>query len=74
MPKVYKRTIYQITTNRFCAGVAVDQDGYVYKFDTAPCFKWAANKKMKFRDFLNFLKRKKDLISCKRIDEEVDPF
>lgn len=74
MTKVYKRIIYQITTTRFCGVVAVDQDGYVYKFDTAPCYRWAAKRKMKFQNFLYFLKKKKDLISCKRLDEEVDPF
>ncbi len=74
MSKIYKRIIYQVTTTRFCAAIAVDQDGYIYKYDTAPCYQWAVKRKMKFRDFLNFLKRKKDLLSCKRVDEEVDPF
>lgn len=74
MSKIYKRIIYQITTSKFCASLAVDQDGYIYIYDTAPCFKWAAKKKMKFTNFLKYLRSKNDLISCKRIDEEVDPF
>lgn len=74
MPKIYKRTIYQVTTTKVCGAVAVDQDRFIYMYDTAPCFRWAAKRKMKFQDFINFLKKKKDLLSCKRIDEEIDPF
>jgi len=74
MPKIYKRTIYQVTTKKFCGAVAVDQDRYVYLYDTAPCFQWAAKKKMGFSDFLSFLKRKNDLINCKKIEEDIDPF
>jgi len=72
--KTYKRTMYWLNTNKFCAGVSVDQDGYVYNFDTAPCYMWAAKKKMKFSQLLNYYKSKKWLISCKKLDVEIDPF
>lgn len=74
MSKIYKRTIYQIVTTKYSGTVAVDQDRYVYMYDTAPCYKWAAENKMSFSSFLSYLKRKKYLISCKKIGEDIDPF
>jgi len=71
---VYKRTLYLLETKKFCAGISKDQDGYVYELDTAPCYKWAAKKKMKFSELLNYYKRKNWLISCKKVDVEIDPF
>lgn len=72
--KVYKRKFYWVNTTKFCGGVSVDQDGYVYKFDTAPCYKWASNKKLKFNDFIRILTHNGSLLSCKEVGEEVDPF
>ena len=70
--KIYKRRIYWLNTIKFCAGIAVDQDGYVYGLDTAPCYKWMSGKS--FSKMLSYLRYKNYLISCKKIEEEVDPF
>lgn len=69
---IYKRRIYWLNTIKFCGGVAVDQDGLVYKWDTAPCYQWMHGKN--FNKMLKYFKYKKWLISCKKIDEEIDPF
>jgi hypothetical protein len=72
--KIYKRTIYWLNTNRGCGSVAVDQDGYVYKYDTAPIFSWMWKKEMKFQNVMKFLKGKNAVWGCKKIDEDIDPF
>jgi hypothetical protein len=68
----YKRRIYWFSTTKACGAVAVDQDGLVYKWDTAPIFRWWSGKR--FQDMKNFLKRKNQFIGCKTIDVEEDPF
>ena len=70
--KAYKRTIYWVDTKKYCGAIAVDQKGEVYKWDTAPCYQWMHGKK--FSEMLNWLKYKKNLIGCKKIGEDVDPF
>jgi hypothetical protein len=72
MTKEYRRTIYWVNTKKLCGAVAVDQDGFVFKWDTAPCYRWMSGKK--FTKMLNILKYKKALLSCKQLDKEVDPF
>jgi hypothetical protein len=54
---------YSVTTRKFCAGVGVDNYGFIVASETAPCFQWAAKRRIKFEDFKNFLKRKNDLIN-----------
>jgi hypothetical protein len=68
----YKRTIYWLNTTRFCGQIAVDQDGKVYKYDSAPYWKHAHGKP--FRQILDQLKNKKQMISMKKIDTDIDPF
>jgi hypothetical protein len=70
--KIYKRTIYWVSTNRFCGAIAKDQDGLIYEPDTAPYYKFMAGKS--FRDLMDQLKRSKKLYGCKRIEVDVDPF
>lgn len=70
--KIYKRRIYWVATKKFCGAIAVDQDGLIYEYDTAPYYKKMNGKP--FRELLDFLKWKKELISCKKIAEEEDPF
>ncbi len=70
--KIYKRTIYWVNTTRFCGAIAVDQDGAVYKHDTAPCFRWMSGKK--WSQMLQYLKRNKQLMNCKILTVEEDPF
>jgi hypothetical protein len=70
--KTYKRTFYWLNTKKFCGGVAVDQDRKVFKWDTAPCYQWMSGKP--FSEMLEYLKYKKLLISCRKIDTEIDPF
>ena len=72
--KIYKRTIYRVVTRKFCGAVAVDQNGYVFEYDTAPCFRWMSKKKWKFHKSLKFLRLRNDLFSCEIIDEDIDPF
>ena len=72
--KVYKRTIYWFNTVDACGAVAVDQDGKVYPLDTAPIFRWMAKSDKRFVDIKNYLRTKNKLISCKKIDVEIDPF
>lgn len=74
MEKVYKRTIYWLNTKKFCGAVAVDQDGYIFALDTAPCYRWMSKKKMRFNEVMRFLKSKNEVISCKKICEDIDPF
>ena len=69
---IYKRTIYWVNTTKFCGAIAVDQDGAVYKYDTAPCYRWMSGKK--WVDMLHYLKRKNYLLNCKKLDVEEDPF
>jgi len=68
----YKRRIYWLNTVKYCGAVAVDQDGLVYKWDTAPCYQWMAGKN--YNNMLKYFKHKKWLICSKKIDEEIDPF
>jgi hypothetical protein len=70
--KIYKRRIYWLSTKTFCGAVAVDQDGLIYGHDTAPYFKKLNG--TKFRELLDSLKWRKELLSCKKIAEEEDPF
>ena len=70
----YKRTIYWLNTKTSCGALAVDQDGYIYEYDTAPCYQWAAKKKMKFQDLRRFLQKKGVLLNLKKLDVEIDPF
>jgi hypothetical protein len=70
----YKRTIYWVNTKKFCAAVAVDQDGKIYALDTAPCYKWAAKQNMTFSEFRNYLMKKGYLLNIKKIDVDIDPF
>lgn len=74
MDRSYNRTIYWLNTQKFCGAIAKDQDGNIYVLDTAPCYRWAAKRGMKFSELLDYYKRKHWLISCKKIDEEIDPF
>lgn len=71
---VYKRTIYFLNTIKYCGAVAKDQDGFVYEFDTAPCYRWAAKKGMRFSELISYYKYKRWLINCKKIGEDIDPF
>ncbi len=71
---MYKKRIYWLNTTKFCGCVTVGQDGYIDKYDTAQCYRWMANKGMKFDEVLRFLKNKKMIISCKKIGVEVEPF
>ena len=72
--KKYKRNIYWFNTSDFCGAVAVDQSGYVYTLDTAPCFRWMARSGKRFVELKNYLRRKNKLINCKRIAVDEDPF
>jgi hypothetical protein len=74
MSKIDKRTIYWLCTTKFCGALAIDQDGYVYKLDTAPCYRWMADKRMRLSDITNFLKNKKQMISLQKINDEIDAF
>jgi hypothetical protein len=70
--KVYKRNIYWFNTTYACGAVAVDQDGFVYSYDTAPIFRWMSGKK--FSMIMKQLKAKNKLWNCKKIDVDIDPF
>lgn len=70
--KIYKHTTYQITTEKFCGAVTIDQDRTIVICDTAPCYKWMVGKQ--FNEILNYLKYKKILISCEKIGVEIYPF
>jgi hypothetical protein len=72
MGKIYKRTIYWFNTTYGCGAVAVDQDGYIFEYDTAPFFRrWSGQK---FSDMKNYYRTKNKLLNCKKIDVEEDPF
>lgn len=71
---MYKRTIYWINTQKYCGAVAKDQDGNICEYDTAPCYRWAAKRNMKFQQLLKYYRSKNWLIDCKKIDEDIDPF
>ena len=72
--KLYKRNIYWFNTFDFCGAVAVDQDGFVYPLDTAPCFRWMAKSGKKFVDLKYYLRTKNKLLNCKKIAVDEDPF
>ena len=74
MSKVYKRTIYWLNTKKFCGALAIDQDGYVYEHDTAPCYRWMAKKSLRLSEIMIYLKNKKQIISMKKLTVEEDPF
>jgi hypothetical protein len=74
MSKTYKRIIYWVNTKKFCGAVAVDQDGHIFEYDTAPCYRWAARKGLKFQEFKNYLLRNGYLLNIKIIEKEIDPF
>jgi len=70
--KTYKRRIYWFNTTKYCGAVGVDQDGLVSKYDTAPCYRWMSGKR--FVEMKKYLQRKNQLINCKKIGEDIDPF
>lgn len=70
--KIYKRKIYWVATTKFCGCIAVDQDGMIYGYDTAPYFKKMHGKS--YRKLVDYLKRTNQFISSKRIGTEIDPF
>ncbi len=72
--KKYKRTIYWFNTTDACGAVAVDQDGKVYPYDTAPIFRWMAKSGKRFVDLKNYLRTKNKLLNCKKIAVDEDPF
>ncbi|MHA1872633.1 MAG: hypothetical protein ACTSVB_00855 [Candidatus Heimdallarchaeaceae archaeon] len=72
--RIYKRTIYWLNTKKYCGAIAKDQNGDIYVYDTAPCYKWAAKRNMKFSQLLAYYRSKNWLISCQKIDVEIDPF
>jgi hypothetical protein len=74
MTKAYKRTIYWLNTTYGCGALAVDQDGYIYEYDTAPVYRWMSRKKMRLSEAMSYLKNKKQMISMKKLDVEEDPF
>jgi hypothetical protein len=67
MSVVYKRTIYWLNTKECCGALGVDQNGYIYECDTAPCYRWAAKKKMRFQDLRKFLQKKGKLLNLKKL-------
>jgi len=69
---IYKRTIYRVETKKFCAAIAVDEQGKVFKWETAPCYQWMSGKS--FREMMDYFRRKKLLISCQKIGMDIDPF
>ena len=72
--KKYRRKIYWFNTKYGCGAVAVDQDGYVYEYDTAPLYRWMAKSGKKFIELKNNLLRGNKLYNCKKIAVEEDPF
>lgn len=64
-----KTTTYWVKTKKYCGAIAVDRHGTIYGRETAPCYRWMAGKK--FSKMLNWLRYKKYLQSCKKIDDEV---
>jgi len=66
--KTYHRTIYWLNTTYACGALAVDQDGYIYEYDTAPVYRWMAKKKMRLSEVMTLLKNKKQIISVKKIE------
>lgn len=72
--KKYKRTIYWFNTVDGCGAVAVDQDGKVCPYDTAPIFRWMAKSGRRFVDTKNYLRTKNKLLNCKKIAVDEDPF
>jgi len=73
MGKIYKRTIYWVSTRRACGALAIDQDGYLYELDTCPYYKKMFKGK-RFSEIMTYLKSKNYLISCKELGNDVDPF
>jgi hypothetical protein len=72
--KTYKRTIYWFNTSYGCGAVGVDQDGYVYEYDTAPLYRWMVKSRQKFFEIKKNLLKRNKLYNCKRIAIEKDPF
>lgn len=72
MPKVYKRRIFWFDTSFGCGALAVDQDGRIYEYDTAPIYRWMVGKK--YVDMKNYLLKQNKLLNCKKIAVEEDPF
>ena len=68
----HRRRIYWVNTTKACGAVAVDQNGLVYKHDTAPYFRWWSGKR--FVEMKKFLQKKNQFIGCKKIAVEEDPF
>jgi hypothetical protein len=72
--KKYKRIIYWFNTTYGCGAVAVDQDDFVFEYDTAPIYRWMARSGKKFKNIMDDLRTKNKLLNCKKIDVEEDPF
>ena len=71
--KIYKRTVYWVDTKTACGALAIDQDGYLYELDTCPYFKKAFKGK-RFSEIMMHLKSRKNLLNCKELRTEIDPF
>lgn len=70
--KIYKRRIYWFSTTKGTGALGVDQDGIISKWDSAPFFRWMSGRR--FVEVKNMLRKRNQLIGCKLIDTEVDPF
>lgn len=53
--------MYRLTTKRFCAAVSVVADRVQHK-GTAPCYQWAAKKKLKFPDLCKYYWKKGEYV------------
>jgi len=70
---IYKRTFYWLNTTFGCGCVAVDQDGFMYKYDTCPLYRKVFGEE-RFWGKIDQLKRTKKMIGMIKLDVEIDPF
>lgn len=66
MANTYKVT-YWVNTKKYCGGVSVDENDFIMFEGTAPCYIWAAKKRMKFSKFKNFLSNRGQLLDYKEV-------
>jgi hypothetical protein len=59
--------MYWVNTKKYCGAVSVDDNDFITFKMTAPCFIWAAKKRMKFSSFKNFLSNRGQLLDYREV-------
>jgi len=58
---------YYLNTKKYCGALTVDNNRVIVFDYTAPCYRWAAKRRMTIDSLLHYYKRKGFLLSCSKL-------